>query len=98
MSMRATSARYSGDSLFRISSTLCPSSGAFALGGPDMKGVPPPSLRAGMASRLLLDERMRASAVGTAATTCCALASCRAGTKIYERSGKMEMCIMSPLN
>ena len=79
MSMRATSARYSGDSLFRMASTLWPSPALEAPEGMPWKGVPPPSLRGPAAApALLLEERICSSALGTAATTCCAFASCSA--------------------
>ena len=76
ISIRATSARYSGESLFRISSTLCPSSALGGLGGPFVNGVPPPSLSGGIAFRLLCEDWMRASAAGTAAITSFAFANC----------------------
>ena len=79
MSMRATSARYSGDSLFRIASTLWPSPALEAPEGMPWKGVPPPSLRGPAAAPALLwEDRICSSALGTAATTCCAFASCSA--------------------
>ncbi len=55
ISMRATSARYSGDSFCRISSTLWSSSSS-SLRGADRKGVPPPSLSGGIWPRLLWES------------------------------------------
>ena len=79
MSMRATSARYSGDSLFRISSTLWASPALETPEAMPWKGVPPPSLSgAAAAAALLFEERICSRAFGTAATTCCAFANCSA--------------------